>query len=667
MMPQIDRTLKGTVPAADATGGFVRFVQSPWFASVVIAAVTFTVFIRALGADFVMWDDDISIYLNPNLGGLSLERLRWIFTDVDSMMRYNPLTLLSWSITYHFFGINPFWYHFGNWLLHGLNASLVFLVLRKLLILGFRRQGDTKPWNVNICAAIGALAWSLHPLRVEVVAWANERTYCQSLFFLLISLWFYMRANEGNTTIVRRRFILAASVLSYVFSLLSHPIGAFLPVVLIVLDVYPLRRIGGSKKWLRTAEVRRVLWEKLPFIASALTVGLITVYIRLSSAGVWSKPIPLADFGMFERLMQAMYIWAYYIWRSWYPVNLMPCYTTLVNFNPLSLPFVASAIGVIGMIVLLVLLRRRWPLALALAICYLALLVPVLGIMEHPHYPCDRYSLIASICFSVLIAAFLANPKTKKPARYTAFFLSIVVIAILGTLSWRQTRVWNNSVSLFEYTIRTLGDDPYSSDIHDRLGKFYAWKGQYPEAIEHFQKTIEIYQNFTPAYIDLAKLYVLQKEVDKAAACLEKSLIVTPDSSVTHYALGQIYLLKRQPDKTILHWKKSIELEPDSITIMSGLAELLATYRNAQFRNPEEAIRLAKQCCELTEYKNPVLLNILASAMASANRFAEAIDFAEKALLITRATGQKELTAKILYRLDFYKANQPYIEFPSPK
>jgi tetratricopeptide (TPR) repeat protein len=302
-----------------------------------------------------------------------------------------------------------------------------------------------------------------------------------------------------------------------------------------------------------------------------------------------------------------------------------------------------------------------------LAICYLALLVPVLGIMEHPHYPCDRYSLIVSICFSVLIAAFLANPKTKKPARYTAFFLSIVVIAILGTLSWRQTRVWNNSVSLFEHIIRTLGDDPYSCDIHDRLGELYAKQGQNSKAIEHFQKVIELNPNFIPEYGRLASIYVVQKDFDKAAACLEKAISVVPDSPETHFLLGYVYLFKQQPDKTILHWEKGIELEPSSILIMSKLAELLATYRDAQFRNPEEAIRLAKQCCELTEYKNPVLLNILASAMASANRFAEAIDFAEKALLITRATGQKELTAKILYRLNFYKANQPYIESPSLK
>lgn len=650
-----------TVPAAETTGSFVSLVQSPWFTAVVIAAVTFTVFIRTLGADFVMWDDDPFIYENPTIGGLTLENLRLIFTNVTvSSTWYTPLTGLRWCITYQFFQLNPLGYHLGNLLLHTADAALIFYVLRKLLVLGLSGPGSAKPWQINVCASIGAMLWSLHPMRVETVSWAAN-AYGQMLFFLLISLLCYLWAYEAKTT-GRRRWLLTASLILFVASLLTQPAGIGSLAVFVVLDVYPLGRLGGDSGWWKSADARKALLEKIPFICAAVVVVLINIIVLVSAPVGGHRLVSLAEFGLFERFMQAMYIWAYYIWRPWYPVNLIPCYPILVNFNPLSLPFVASAIGVIGMVVLLILLRRRWPLALTLAICYLILLVPVLGVMEHPHYPCDRYSLTVSICFSVLIAAFLGNPKTKKPVRYAAFFLSIVVTAILGTLSWRQTLVWNNTVSLFEHIIHTLGDDPYTDDIHARFGIFYAKQGRYPKAIEHFQKTLEINPKLIPIYIELAKLHVVQREADKAAACLEKALSVAPNSSGIHYFLGRVYLLILEPAKTKLHWEKAMEIDPGSTRTMSELAELLATYHDAQFRNPAQAIHLAKRSCELTEYKNPALLNILATAMASSNNFAEAVALAEKALQIARSTGDKELTERILYRLNLFKTNQPYIE-----
>ncbi|MHC4446845.1 MAG: tetratricopeptide repeat protein, partial [Planctomycetota bacterium] len=144
-----------------------------------VAVVTLACFAPVLGAEFVAWDDGISIYKNPNLGGLSLDRLRWAFTDVDSTMRYIPLTLLSWSVTYDLWGLNPFGYHLGNWVLHGLSAALMVLVIRKLLRLGLAERGEAgadSSW-VMVAAAVGALLWSLHPMRVEPVAWATGRAY----------------------------------------------------------------------------------------------------------------------------------------------------------------------------------------------------------------------------------------------------------------------------------------------------------------------------------------------------------------------------------------------------------------------------------------------------------------------------------------------------------
>lgn len=547
------------------TDRLAAFVLSPLCMSVLIAAVTLVTFVRVLNADFVMWDDDWVIYNNPNLGGLSLENLRLIFTNTTvSSSWYTPLTGLRWCITYHFWALDPFGYHLGNWLLHAADVVLVFLVLRKLLLLGLSKQGRTaveQRW-VTISAALAALVWSLHPLRVEVVAWAAG-AYGQMLLFLLISLLCYLRSNEPTMTVASGRLYLSFSVISFVASLLSQPFALSFVVVFFVLDVFFFRRLGGSRGWWRTATARRAILEKIPFIAAIIVVVLVNLSILAHSTVDAHTPVSLAKFGIAERFMQAMYVWAYYAWRPWYPINLSPVYTTFVQFKLLSLPFVASGLAVAGATVALVLLRRRWPLGLALGICHLVLLVPVLGLLEHPHYHVDRYSLIVSILWSVLLATWLANPKVRRFSRYLAFSLSIVAIVALGMLSFRQTKVWNNSVSLFEHMIRTLGNDPYRSDIHWRLGIVLVRQGNTEQAIEHFQRTLEIVPNHTVALYHLGLTYVQLGKYDLAIQNFNKLLRIEPDHHDAHYNIGIAFLQKGKLNEAIQHFNEALRVSAD--------------------------------------------------------------------------------------------------------
>ncbi len=603
--------------------------NSPLFVSVVVAVLTLTAFMYVLSADFVMWDDDIIIYNNPNVQGqLSFAHIGQIFTDIDSMMRYCPLTLLSWNITYHFWELNPSWYHAVNWILHGASSAIVFLVLRKLLLIKLYRRNktDTDSGWITISAAIGTLLWSLHPLRVEPVAWCTDRTYCQSLFFLLLSLLCYLRSNEANTTMKRHYLFLTASVVLYIVSLLSYSIGITFFFVLLILDIYPLGRLGGTAGWWKSASARRSLLEKVPFAVSALAIALVTVSIRITSAGVWAKPVGLGEFGLFERFMQAMYIWAYYIWRPFYPINLAPVYTSLVSFDPLSLPFVASAIGVIGMIILLIFLRRRWSGALTLAICYFVLLVPVLGVFEHPHYSSDRYSLVVSICFSAAIAAFIANLKGKT-GRLSVFFVSIIVIAILGTLSFRQTRIWKNTPSLFTHMIYTLGDDPYAGDIYYRFGSYYlqqspqdnwanalpyfqkavsknpsyakAWfrigscysnLGRWSEAIEPFKQVIRIKPDDADIHNNLGKAYINLGRWLEAIEALKQAIRIRPDDADTHNNLGVSYGNLGRWSEAIVAFKQAVKIKPDLADAHNNLGVAYLIIGNKDFALGEYSI-----------------------------------------------------------------------------
>ena len=174
-------------------------------AALLVVAATLVAYAGTLAAGFVFWDDNLTIYINPNLGALSLQRVAWAFTDVATTMRWIPLTLLSLSLTYTFHGLDPFGYHLASWLIHGASALLLFLLLRELLGVAARRRGGDAggPW-VLLSAAAGALAWSLHPLRVEVVAWANSRGHALAAFFLLLSLLLYVRTHREDAPPRRR-------------------------------------------------------------------------------------------------------------------------------------------------------------------------------------------------------------------------------------------------------------------------------------------------------------------------------------------------------------------------------------------------------------------------------------------------------------------------------
>jgi tetratricopeptide (TPR) repeat protein len=664
-----------------------RVLQSPLVISLGIAIITSAVFIRVLSADFVMWDDDLFIYKNPTLGGLTSGNLRLIFTNVTaSSSWYTPLIGLRWSIIYQFFHLNPFGYHLVNLLLHAADAVLVFWTIRKLLILGLPGIVIEKPTRINVSPALGALLWSLHPLRAEVVCWAAN-AYDQALLFLLISLLCYLRANEAKTT-ARRRLLLTVSVISFAACLLSGPLGlGFLPM-LFILDIYPLGRLGKDKGWWKSANASSALLEKIPFIGVAMAVTLIDIIVKIIAPVGAHHLVTLAQFGIAPRLWQAVYIWAYYIWRPFYPFNLSPVYTTLVTFQPFWI-FIFSAILLIGIITLAMNLRTRWPLVPALVTCHLFLLIPVLGIFEHPHYPSDRYSLIVSILWSVLLAAGLVYLKKETFLFKISIFLSVIIITALGFLTYRQTQVWTNSITLFTHTLKTLGNDPYRNDILWRLGFVYTEKGDIDEGIKYCEKAVDINPgninaqntlgailieknkpeealrhlnavlrinpNDDSAYINQAKALLMLGRFNEAIECLDKLLRQTPDSVGGYYLMSIALEKTGNTSQAITLLKKTLTLAPNVIEPINDLSRILATSRNLSLRDPNEAIRLAKHGCELTKYRNADSLDTLAVAYASAGNFSEAVYYAEKALSLAKLSPERASEEKIQEHLNLFK------------
>ena len=225
-----------------------------WLISFVLFLATFGVFSRVLLADFVQWDDGISVYQNPHIQGLDWARLRWMFSDASYAMRYKPLTWLTYALIYQLGGLKPLGYHLANLLIHCCNTVLVFGVIRRLLAAGTPGESaDERLAQATFPAAGGALLWAINPLRVEPVARVTDLTFCLLLCFLLISLWCYLRACGSNGGNAGRSPFYWGSVAAFALAMFSFPFAFAYGVVLLVLDWYPLRRFAGCAHGWRDA------------------------------------------------------------------------------------------------------------------------------------------------------------------------------------------------------------------------------------------------------------------------------------------------------------------------------------------------------------------------------------------------------------------------------
>ncbi|MFQ5804550.1 MAG: hypothetical protein ACE5JQ_16800, partial [Candidatus Methylomirabilales bacterium] len=217
-----------------------------WLLPVLIIAATFTAFLPALQNEFVDWDDTTNLVENPNYRGLGLKQLQWMFTTVLTG-HWIPLTWVTFGLDYLLWGMNPVGYHLTNLLLHTANALVFYFLALRLLRLATRGPGEI---TLRLGAGASALFFALHPLRVESVAWATERRDVLSGLFFLLTILTYLKAGEAKEHGHRRRW-LAGSVGLYALALLSKAIVMTLPFVLVILDVYPLRRLPGRwQEWI---------------------------------------------------------------------------------------------------------------------------------------------------------------------------------------------------------------------------------------------------------------------------------------------------------------------------------------------------------------------------------------------------------------------------------
>ncbi|HSH93478.1 MAG TPA: tetratricopeptide repeat protein, partial [Roseimicrobium sp.] len=339
--------------------------------------------------------------------------------------------------------------------------------------------------------------------------------------------------------------------------------------------VYPLKRVSTSPGgWL--SRQARVVWiEKIPFIAVTLCFAALNLFIRSENTGGWSPPLTLEQFGLTSRIMQAFYMWAYYVWKPLVPFDLSPVTTQLVRFDPFAMPFIASLTVVCSLTLVLLWQRKRRPVALALWLCHLTLLVPVLGLTEYPHFPADRYSLVVGILLSIGLASWLvrsaAGPGSGlKPAVIMA---SGTVIVLCAVASYRQTFVWRDNVSIFTHVLAKLApDDPIRAKTHVRLGDSLRTSGDATTAIKNYEQAASLAPDSSIPHSLIGDTLAETGDLKGAIAAYNRALQIEPTSIVILNDLGVTYGKSGQLDLAIEQFGKILKLKPDHLSAMRNLA-----------------------------------------------------------------------------------------------
>ncbi len=573
-----------------------------WMIPLALPVVTFLVFLPTLWNGFVAWDDQVNLYENPAYRGLTWPHIRWMFSNV-TMGHWIPVTWLTFGLDYVLWEMRPVGYHLTSLLIFAANAPAFYFVALRLL----RRSTSFGEGALRLSAVTATLVFALHPLRAESVAWATERRDVLSGLFFLLTVLMYLKAHDESGK--RRRWLLAGSVGIYVLALLSKASVMVLPAALIVLDVYPLRRLGGRwREWV--APAARAVWvEKIPFVVLGVAGAAVGYYAQNTNSFI----TPLERYPMTARPAMVFYSLWFYLEKTMVPRGLSPLYELPVRVSLLDRQFLLPALAVTAITATVVLLRRRWPAGLAAWVYYAIALGPVIGIVHSGHQlTCDRYSYLPGIGFALIIGA-VAGAVVRagaagvlRPSLVKAVIgLMVVWLGALAYLSAQQVQIWRDTESLWRYAVEVEPDcsichgnvgtqlmgqgyqyhqlamgefervkalRPESKKVNFYVGHVYAIRGDFSGAVDNFQQYVVQHPNDVEGLNNRAANLVNVGRPREAVAPLERALKLKPRHAGSHVSLGFAYLGLGDAARAKALFREAIALQYDAPQAWHGLA-----------------------------------------------------------------------------------------------
>src|SRR6266496_908576 len=651
-----------------------------------LIAISLVVFGQTLRYDFVNFDDDLYVYKAPAIqAGLTVKGLPLAFTSPHAR-NWHPLTTISHMLDCQLYGLKAGGHHATNVLLHTIAVLLLFRVLWQM---------TRAVWKSATVAAL----FAVHPFHVESVAWVSERKDVLSAVFFLLMLGAYFRYTRARSV---TRY-LAVAVL-FAAGLMSKPMLVSAPVILLLLDYWPLRRfeqLSLTKERAKAAKsgdqwrVRRDLFlEKVPLLVLSAGSCVITFVLQKRATGA-IPPLPFL-----WRMQNAVVSYVIYLWETLWPTHLAVFYPHPNNTVPIWAVVLAVAL-LFAITVSAIVFRNKRPYVFTGWFWYLAILFPVIGLVqvgEQGH--ADRYTYLPHIGL-FLLAVWLAGDviASHQFRSRLAVGTSIVIIAALARTAFIQSSYWRNSETLWTRALAVTSDndvahnnlgylcadrdeldkaishfetalrirsskpDPHYSvgsafvqmNLADALGR----KGQPGEAMVHYEEAIKLQPNYADAYYNRGNILFAEGRIDEAMADWEKTLQIQPNDADAHTCLGNALLRRGSIKEAMVHYETAMTLAPEDPHSRINIAWVLATAPDASIRDGIKAVEFAQQAVELSGGRDPKFLRTLAAAYAESGRFSEAITTAKQALVMARMQGKSGFANVLDEDVGLYREHVP--------
>jgi tetratricopeptide (TPR) repeat protein len=542
-----------------------------------LVVIVWIVFGQTLHFEFVNYDDPAFVTKNPYvLNGLTWEDFKWAFR-FDQGDYWHPLTWLSLMLDASLFGRGAGGMHLTNVLLHTANSILLFLLLR-------RWTGAF--WRSALVAAL----FAIHPLRVESVAWVTERKDVLSTLFWMLTLWAYTcYANEIKIQSSKAKIFYRLVLLLFVLGLMSKAMLVTLPLVMLLLDYWPLERIRQlTFPELRSA-LPQLLMEKIPlFLLSAISVVL-TYWGQHREA---IAPTP-EDHSLMLRMENVFVAYSRYLEKTFWPVNLAIPYTHPGHWNWLEI--IWSVALVVGLCVMAWRLRQRKPYVFVGWFWFAITLIPVIGLTRGwLQFMADRFTYVPLMGIFLLAVWSVADlcAGWRHHRKVLGGCAAIILVALI-ICAHVQTSYWQNSEMLFRhadnitdsndlaaynvgccldakgqlneairYYRKAVEFNPARFDAENNLASALDRTGNATEALEHYRVAFRLGPNNAEVCNNLGAAIAKTGAVDEAATYFLKAIQLAPNDAKAYCNLGHILAAKNKNDEAIAYYDKAIALNP---------------------------------------------------------------------------------------------------------
>ena len=523
----------------------------------ILAALTFLIFAQALRFGFIALDDNLFVDRNSALeAGLSWRGLSWAFTanltHLDGRAEYwEPLTLVTRLADYQFFGFAPWGHHLTSLLIHLATGVALFGALRQLTGAFWR-------------SALVAAFFLVHPMHVEPVVWLSARKDLVSGLFYVLAIWAYGWFVASPT---RRRYALFLA--TFLAANMAKPMAVSLPVVLLLLDFWPLRRVRpGERNWARVAA--SMCAAKLPLCAISLGVSVLA-YVVQKDIGA------LADGGFLPlawRLGAAVVSIGTYLLKAVVPTDLCLFYP-----HPGRDLSIVQAVSVgVGLALLTALVVANWRRRPWLAfgwLWFLAVIAPVSGIIQvGDQAMADRYSYLSFVGIFIAVVwqfgEWTNQGRELTPRAAVALVGTFVVV--FTTLAFAQVQTWRSSESVFNHAIIVTDENHLA---HFNLGAVLWEKGRRDEARDHLAEAVRIRRPFLEYQVRSANEALSRGAVAEAIPHLVRVLMLTPWNSELHQDLGTLLVRNGEPGKALGQFHEALKYRPDWVQPRLSISEVL--------------------------------------------------------------------------------------------